>query len=74
MINFVPQEDTLSGVKDGRKAVHLEAGALRLWVTSRQGKGAGNKEAPWSPDPAVWAQPGGGAEAWGAPQPSTARA
>ena len=37
MINFVPQEDTLSGVKDGRKAVHLEAGALRLWVTSRQG-------------------------------------
>ena len=37
MINFIPQEDTLSGVKCGWKAVHLEAGARQLWVTSWQG-------------------------------------
>lgn len=37
MINFIPQEDTPSGVKGGREAEHSEAGARQLWVTSWQG-------------------------------------
>ena len=76
MINFVPQKDALSGVKDGWKATHLETGAWP-WVTSRQGKGGGRewrRLAHGSPDAAVSAQPGGGEEAWVTPQPFSAGA